>query len=78
MLNIIYDRHAKRRMNERDVSEDEVEAVIAAPKYCEPSVKGRTNAFGFMNGRHLRITFRQETDHVLIITVTVRKKPFKE
>lgn len=56
-----YDRHAKRRMNEREVTENEIEAVIAAPEYIEPSVKGRTNAFHFMSGRYPRVTFREET-----------------
>ena len=64
-------------MHERDVTESEIEAVIAVPEYIEPSVKGRTNAFHFMRGRYLRVTFREETDHILVITVTVRKKPFK-
>jgi hypothetical protein len=65
-------------MHERNVTENEVEAVIASPEYIEPSVKGRMNAFHFMSGRYLRVTFREETDHILVITVTVRKKPFKE
>ena len=64
-------------MEERDVTEDEIEAVIAAPEHIEQSVKGRTNAFHFMRGRYLRVTFREETDHILVVTVTIRKKPFK-
>ncbi len=64
-------------MSEREVTDNEIETVIAASEYIEPSVKGRTNAFHFMNGRYLRVTFREETDHILVITVTVRKKPFK-
>ena len=51
---------------------------MESPEYIEPSVKGRTNAFGFITGRYLRVTFREEADVILVITVTVRKKPFKE
>ena len=65
-------------MHERGVSEAEIDTVMAALDYTEPSVKGRTNAFHFINDRYLRITFREETDHILVITVTVRKRPFKE
>jgi hypothetical protein len=65
-------------MHERNVTESEIEAVMAATEYIELSVKGRMNAFHFINDRYLRITFREETDHILIITVTIRKKPFKE
>ncbi len=72
-----YDRHAKRRMKERDVAEKETESVIENPDSCEPSVKGRNNAFKFINGRYLRVTFKDEPDHILVITVTIRKKPFK-
>ncbi len=65
-------------MKEREVTEDETEFVIKDPDSIEQSVKGRTNAFKFLNGRYLRVTFKEENDHILVITVTIRKKPFKE
>ena len=73
-----FDRHAKRRMKEREVMEEEVELTINIPDFNEQSIKGRTNAFKFINDRFLRVTYREELDHILIITVTMRKKPFKE
>lgn len=73
-----FDRHAKRRMKEREVMEEEVELTINAPDFNEQSVRGRTNAFKFINDRFLRVTYREELDHILIITVTMRKKTFKE
>lgn len=72
-----YDRHAKRRMKERGVTDEEVETAIKNPDYSEPSAKERTNAFKFMNGRYLRVTFREKSGVILVITVTIRKKPFK-
>ena len=63
-------------MKDREVSEDEAEFVIKNPDSCEPGVKGRINAFKFVNGRYLRVTFKEESDLILVITVTVRKKPF--
>lgn len=77
-MGVIYDRHAKRRMKEREVSEDEAESALNNPDYIEPSVKGRTNAFKYINGRYLRVTFKPESENILVITITVRKKSFKE
>ena len=74
---IKYDRHARRRMKERGVTEKEAEITIKEPEYIEPSIKGRKNAYKFISGRFLRVTFKEEYDHILVITVTVRKKPFK-
>lgn len=65
-------------MKERGVSEDEAESAIANPDLDEPSIKGRTNAFKFVNGRYIRVTFKEESDSILVVTVTIRKKPFKE
>jgi len=73
---IKYDRHAKKRMKDREVSETEAALAIGYPDLYEPSVKGRMNAFKFVNGRYLRVTFKEEMDHILVITVTIRKKPF--
>lgn len=72
-----YDRHAKRRMKEREVTEEEVEITIGEPEYIEPSVKGRQNAYKFIGSRFLRVTFKEETNNILVITVTIRKRPFR-
>jgi hypothetical protein len=71
-----YDRHAKRRMKDRKVNQEEVELTIENPDFLKPSIKGRRNAFKFINERYLRVTFKEALDHFFIITVTVRKKPF--
>ncbi|MBI5194669.1 MAG: DUF4258 domain-containing protein [Nitrospirae bacterium] len=78
MKSIKYDRHAKRRMKERRVKEEEAEITLREPEYIEPSIKGRINAFKFINNRFLRVTFKEESEQILVITVTMRKKSFKE
>ena len=78
MKPIIYDRHAKRRMKERGVSENETAHAIENPDTNEPSMRGRANAYKFTGGRYLRITYREKPDCIMVITVTVRLKPFKE
>jgi len=77
MKPIKYDRHAKRRMRDRGVTEEETEIALNEPEYREQSVKGRQNVYKFIGGKFLRVTFKEETDHILVITVTVRKRPFK-
>ena len=59
-------------MKDRQVSEEETVSTIENPDFCEPSVKGRINAFKFINGRYLRVTFREEVNQILVITVTIR------
>jgi hypothetical protein len=78
MKPIRYDRHARRRMKERGVTEEETEMTINNPEHMESSIKGRKNAYKFIGYRFLRVTFREENDHILVITVTLRKRPFKE
>jgi hypothetical protein len=78
MKPVRYDRHAKRRMEERGVAEEEVEVAMKEPEHLESSIKGRRNAYRFIGGRFLRVTFKEEVNHMLVITVTVRRRPFKE
>lgn len=78
MKPVKYSRHAKRRMTERDVSEEESEKAINDPERVEPSVKDRINAYRYNNGRFLRVTYKENDDHILVITVTIRKRPFGE
>jgi hypothetical protein len=64
-------------MKERAIAEDEAESAIENPDVSELSIKDRTNAFKFINGRYLRVTFKEELDYILVITVTMKKKPFR-
>lgn len=73
-----YVRHAKKRMKDREVSEIETELTIENSDICKPSVKGRINAYKFINGRNLRVIFKEETAFILAITGAIRKKPFRE
>lgn len=77
MKSVRYDRHARGRMKERGVTEGEADTAIREPDYTEQSVKGRTNAYKFIGGRFLRVTFKEEAEDILVITVTIRKKPFR-
>lgn len=63
-------------MKERGASEEEAEDTIRNPDLLMPSIKGRSNAFKYTGGRYLRVTLKEEDDGILVITVTIRKRPF--
>jgi len=65
-------------MKERGISQEEVETIVRKPEFIKPSVKGRTNAFKFLRGHFVRVTYQTLKDHLLVITVVTRQKPFKE
>ena len=69
---IRYDRHARRRMRWRGISETEVEDTIADPDRIEPSIRGRTNAYKQIGDRQIRVTFVETENGILIITVVDR------
>ena len=63
-------------MKEREVTDEEIESALKNPDGLKKSVKGRINIFKFINGRYLRVTFKEKLDDILVITVTIRKRPF--
>ena len=69
---ISYDRHARRRMRWRRISQEEVEGVLRDPERLEPTERGRMNAFKWVGNRYLRVTFRELESSVLVISVVDR------
>lgn len=68
-MNIKFDRHARRRMKWRRISEEEVYLALKNPDKIEQSIKGRTNVFKSIGQRHLKVTYKQFSDEILIISV---------
>ena len=65
---IIYGRHARRRMNWRKISREEVESVVRNPERVEPTERGRKNLFGRGDARYIRVTVLESATHVQVIT----------
>ena len=65
---IKYDRHARRRMKWRMISQAEVELTLAEPDKTETAVEGRKNAFKVIGNRHIKVTYRELKDEILIIS----------
>ena len=73
MKSIKYDRHARRRMKWRKISNEEVENVLKSPDKIEQTEKGRINAFKIIGDRHLKVTYREFDVHILVISAVDKK-----
>lgn len=67
-MKIYFSRHAKRQMRWRRISEEEVQNTILNPEETEDSIKGRKNAFKHINGKWIKVTFKEEADTITIVT----------
>jgi hypothetical protein len=65
---IAFDRHARRRMRWRRISEAEVEEVLRQPDRLEQTEHGRANAFKQVGNRYLKVTFRELGAEILEIS----------
>lgn len=63
-----YDRHARRRMKWRKISDQEVEAVLAQPDKVEQTEQGRTNAFRQLGARFIKVTYKELVEEIVIIS----------
>lgn len=66
---IRFDRHARRRMKWRRISEEEVIQVLQHPDVLENSIKGRINAYKAIGERYLKVTFKEFSEEILVISV---------
>ncbi|MBI4689613.1 MAG: DUF4258 domain-containing protein [Nitrospirae bacterium] len=66
---IRFDRHARRRMKWRKISEEEVNLVLSCPDKTEQSIKGRTNVYKAIGARYIKVTYKEFSDEILIISV---------
>ncbi len=66
---IRFDRHARRRMKWRRISEEETILVLNNPDRTEQSIKGRTNFYKTVGDRHIKVTFKDFSDEILVISV---------
>ncbi len=65
---IKYDRHARRRMKWRKISQAEVEQTLKEPDKTESTKEGRRNAFKTIGDRYIKVTYRELKDEILIIS----------
>ena len=56
-------------MKWREVSEQDVQAVLTNPEKIEESVRGRKRARATLNRRTLDVVFKEEEARIVVITV---------
>lgn len=64
-----FDRHARRRMQWRRISEEEVTLTLSSPDKTEQSIKGRVNVYKTIGTRYIKVTYKEFSDEILIISV---------
>lgn len=65
---IKFDRHARRRMKWRKISEDEVRLVLSNPDKREESIKGRINVYKAIGMRYIKVTYKEFPEEILVIS----------
>jgi uncharacterized sporulation protein YeaH/YhbH (DUF444 family) len=73
MKPIHYTRHARSRMRQHRISEEDVALTIKEPEQLLPSIKNRYNALRRISNKIIRVTFIEEDYAIIIITVSPRK-----
>jgi hypothetical protein len=69
---IQFDRHAKRRMRWRRISEEEVYLAIESPDKIEESIKGRTNVYKFIGERYIKVTYKDFSGQILVVSAVIK------
>lgn len=64
-----YERHARRRMKWRNISESEVEKTLMEPDKIESTKEGRKNVFKMVGNKYIKVTYREYQNEILIISV---------
>lgn len=65
---IRFDRHARRRMKWRKISEKEIYLTLENPDKIEESIKERVNAYKSMGQRYIKVTYKELSNEILIIS----------
>ncbi|MBU1744767.1 MAG: DUF4258 domain-containing protein [Proteobacteria bacterium] len=67
-----FDRHARRRMKWRKISEAEVMTTLENPERTEDTLKGKKNAYRLIGDRFLKVTYKLEPHGILVISAVVK------
>ena len=68
-MEIVYPDHAKKRMKQRGITEQEVEHILKHPSYIKKSFGGRKEATGEIKNRTIKIKFTETEYYIKVITV---------
>ena len=64
--------HARARMKERRISEEEINHVLSSPEITYPGKRGETNVIKTIKkGKRIRVTYITEGNKIIIVTAMV-------
>jgi SOS response regulatory protein OraA/RecX len=66
-MKVTYSSHALRRLSERNISKEEVEATISSPERTEKGRKGREIVYKIFDGKLLRVVYEKK-DEIRVVT----------
>lgn len=72
-MEIRISRHAKRRMKERKILYHEIVAAIESPEEVTPSIKERRNYCKTSGNKHIKVTCKENSGEIVVITVMDKK-----
>ncbi len=73
-MEIIFTRHAKRRMKWREIRESEIKETINSPDRVETALFGRKNAYKNIGDKLLKVTYVEESSKIVIISVVDKNR----
>jgi len=65
----ILTNHVKERMKQRGITEEEIEEALTNPEYSYPGARGEKNQVKTINGKKIRVVFKERPGKKIIITV---------
>jgi hypothetical protein len=68
-MRLIYTLHARSRMLERGISEEDVEFVLSNPDFVDEGRDGALIASRKINGKSVKIIYNLKGNNTIIITV---------
>jgi len=63
--------HAKQRMEQRNISEEEIEVVLKSPDTTHIGECGEVRKIKTINGRKIKVVFKTESKQRIIITAMI-------
>ena len=67
-----FDRHARRRMKWRKISEADVIKTLENPEITEDTIKGRKNAYRLIGDRFIKVTYKIYLQEIIVISAVVK------
>ena len=74
MKPLFFTRHARNRMRKYGITRHDVESVLEVPDLTEPDDDNHLNASKLLVNGVIRVIYVEETNRIVIITVTPRRR----